>query len=193
MGFLTDDERKKKGALEAIEKKKLMRAKNAAYSDEKKIETVKAYVALGGHERLTAEAMGIAIQTVKLWKTSKWWKTLLEEVKRQDKIELSSKTKKLVNLSIDALQDRLEKGDWFYDQKQGALLRKPVNANELARINELMFNQHAVLEKATAETSDEKSNEEKLAELAERFAALAEKAFAKPPVQVTDVIYLEKT
>lgn len=198
--FLTDSASVKERSLKLIEKKALMaerkkhRQVRRLRSDETKIEVCKTYLALGGNATLTANVVGIPYETIKDWKTRDWWKTLISEIRKMEKVELSAKTKNIVDKTMALLADRLENGDFMYDQKKGCLIRKPINANELNKIATNMLDQKAVLDKATEEQVQTSTNEEKLAKLAVRFAELAQKAMEaeKKAVEVTDVIFVKE-
>lgn len=198
--LLTDSEAKKTAALAAIDKKALIeerkkhQRKYKMRSDSTKIDTIQTYLALGGNLRLTSAATGIAYTTLCSWKHSEWWKQLVTDIKKEEKLELSARTKRIVEKSMDLLADRLDNGDYIYDQKKGELIRKPLVAKDIHRIAIDMIDRKETLDKATEERVETKSNDDKLADLAARFADLAEKALDKPTpvVEVTDVIYMEK-
>lgn len=206
--LLTDSELKKGKALAVIEatvlKESLMaerKKKQKNYrlrSDYAKIEVVKSYIALGGNLQLTAASVGIPLRTLESWKASAWWKNLVNELKKAEKLELSAKTKLIIERSMDLLADRLENGDAYVDMKTGEVRRKPVGAVVLHQIAKDMIDRKNILDKAFEEKVIETSKDDKLAALAERFAKLAEMSIEKqkPQVNVTDVVYVtekEKT
>lgn len=197
--LLTDSPIKKAQALKHIEKhdtieaRRIEKKKQRMESDHTKIEVVKTFLALGGNLSLTAGATGIPLRTLFLWKSKNWWKELVENLRREEKLTLSAKTKRILELSMEQTLDRLERGDFVIDQKTGEFLRKPVPARELNKITSDMLEQKAKLDLATEEKQEMKSNDDKLADLAKRFAELAEKAMErpKPVIEVTDVIFKE--
>lgn len=197
--LLTDSPIKKAQALKHIDKHDLIEAKAVALkkprmaSDHTKIEVVKSYLALGGNLTLTSGATGIPIRTLFLWKTKNWWKDMVAALKREEKLTLSAKTKRILDLSMEQTLDRLENGDFVIDQKSGAFLRKPVSARELNQITKDMMERKEQLDISTEEKQELKGYDDKLAILAQRFADLAQLALEKPKpvVQVTDVIFAE--
>lgn len=197
--LLTDSEYRKKQVIAALDKEVLIaerkkhQRKMTLRSDSTKIEVVKTYLALGGNATLTAAATKIPFDTIKTWKTTNWWNQLVNDMRKAEKLELSAKTKRILDKSLDLVMDRLDNGDFFYDQKSGNLVRKPIPARELNKIAVDMIDQKFILDKATEEQVELTSNEEKLAKLAERFAELAATALArKPAVEVTDVVFVEE-
>jgi len=180
--MLTDSANKRAAAEKAEELKQLRQkrlalvAKRNHRSDEVKIETIKTYLALGGNLTLTSASTGIAYTTLKVWKASAWWNTVITELRKEEKLLLSTNTKKLMKVAMEALADRVENGNHIYDQKKGKLIRKPLEAKDLHKISVDLIDRAQVLDKATEETVNIQNDEDKLSKLAERFAALALKA-----------------
>ncbi len=200
--FLTDSEPKKQQALIALEREALVAERKKhqrAYkmrSDDTKVDVVKTYLALGGNLTLTANVTEISRDTLKVWKASNWWKTIVEELQKQEKLELSAKTKRILEKTMEVLADRVINGDFIYDQKMGRLVRKPICAATAHKISVDLIDRTQLLDKATEEKDDETSTDlTRLADLAKRFELLANKQeqqiTQKPVVQVTDVVYIE--
>lgn len=193
--FLTDSDVKRGIAISRLDtqvKKETLVKERKAYqmrSDSNKIEVIKTYVALGGNLALTAAATKVPIRTLESWKVQSWWKTIVAELKKADKLELSAKTKTIIEKSLELMNDRLDRGDIFYNPKTGEIQRKPVAIKELHHIAKDMMDRKHILDKAF-ETSDqiETPTGDKLAALAERFAQLAEMSLEKKRPVVTDVI-----
>lgn len=162
-------------------------------SDSTKVEVVKTFVALGGNLQLTAASCGIPHRTLQNWKATTWWKNLVSELKKAEKLELSAKTKTIIERSMMLLADRLENGDAFFNQKTGEVQRKPVSAKDLHTIAKDMMDRKLILDKAFEEKIVEATEGNKLAALAERFAKLAEATLEnKPKIEVTDVVFAEE-
>ena len=195
--LLTDSAKKREQAIAYLERRKtaLSQPKKHIYrSDNEKIEVVKTYLALGGNAALTASTMGVNVFTIHSWKKTKWWNDLVTQIQKQEKLELSVKTKKLIDKSLDLLVDRLENGDFIYDQKKGELIRKPLIAKDINKIANDMFVQKDVLDKATVMEQEVVGVEDKLLKLAEQFAKLANKVADKKPIEseIVDVEFVEK-
>ena len=201
--LLTDSVPKKEQALARIEKESLIaerkkhQKKLKYYSDDAKVNVIKTFLALGGNTTLTAHACGIAPRTVFLWKNTDWWKQIYNDLRKQEKLELSAKAKNILDKSMEVLADRVANGDYIYDSKKGELVRKPINAQVAIKITTDLMERKAILDKETEEEAPkEAQNAGMLEHLAERFAKLAtqalEKQTAKPPIEVTDVIFVEE-
>lgn len=198
--FLTDSEVKRGIALSRMEaeatKAELVknRKKYRMYSDANKIEVIKSYVALGGNLALTAAATNIPIRTLESWKVQSWWKHIVAELKKAEKLELSSKTKTIIDKSLELLNDRLDNGDFFYNPKTGQVERKPVSVKDVHLIaKDLMDRKHIIDKAFEVHEPLQEAAGDKLAALAERFAKLAEATLdKKKEVVVTDVVFAKE-
>lgn len=149
-----------------------------------------------GSLKLVSGALKIPFDTLKVWKTSEWWKTVEEDLRVQDDLQLSTRLQKIVNKSYDVIEDRLEHGDFVYDQKTGTMRRKPVNMRDAHRVAvDLMDKREVILERHMDGTSVTKDKiEETLADLAKNFAKIAATINeTKRPVEVTDVVFGKET
>ncbi len=144
------------------------------WSDKQKMEAIQSYLMLG-NLALTGRILNIPEVTLRVWKTTDWWKTAVAEVKSQEKIELSAKMKKIVKASLDVVEDRLVNGDFQFDQKSGEVVRKPVNMKDAHRVAVDLQQRQEVLDKLDGEVATEENQEAKLLKLAEKFAEMATK------------------
>lgn len=149
---------------------------NKQWSDAQKMEAVQSWLVLG-NLALVSRLLSIPEVTLRYWKASEWWNTVVAEIRSQEKIELSNKLKSIVNASLAVVEDRLSNGDYMFDQKTGQTIRKPVNMKDAHKVAVDLQDRQETLEKASMqkqETSDE-SVETKLLALADKFAELATK------------------
>lgn len=148
---------------------------NRSWSDAQKLEAIQSYLVLG-NLALTSRLLGIPEITLRVWKTKDWWKDQVAELKAQEKFELSAKMKKIVNASLAVVEDRLEHGDFQFDQKTGQTVRKPVNMKDAHKVAVDLQQRQEMLEKVSVEeTQQDTSVEDKLLKLAEKFADMATK------------------
>lgn len=105
-----------------------------SYSDKQKYDLIAAYKA-SGSLRIASAHVGVEYETAKKWKqNAAWWPEIEEEV-RLSQIHL--KSKRFQNLTDQAeriVQDRLENGEHFYDQKTGDIVRVPVKLEVAHRV-----------------------------------------------------------
>lgn len=152
---------------------------NSRYSDKQKVEAATSYLALG-NLALVSRVLGIPEITLRVWKASDWWKNLVEEIKMQERIELSARMKRLVEASQTIVAQRLETGDPVFDQKTGKIVYKPVAMKDAHKVAVDLIDRRKDLEKLTVEnTTGEKEDDKKLEKLAERFAEMATKSIQK--------------
>lgn len=191
---LTDNEREK--TKNRTKRKAKNAVGNTRYSDQQKIEAATSYIALG-NLALVSRVMGIPEITLRVWKASDWWKTLVEELKMQERIELSARMKRLVEASHTIVAQRLETGDPILNQKTGEIIYKPVSMKDAHKVAVDLIDRRKELEKLTVDTSTgEREDDRKLEKLAERFAEMATKSIQKKfdknrtiEGDVTDAVY----
>ncbi len=113
--------------------KKLMANRPNRHSDETKYKTVALYCQVGSLKAVGI-TLGIPYQTLKDWHATDWWKSIEDDIASQKKTKLSGQIEKVRDKAVNVVEDRLDNGDFFYDQKNGELIRRPVNADTAARI-----------------------------------------------------------
>lgn len=146
--------------------------KQAQYTDKEKLNAVTTYLMLGSIE-LTAATLKIPDRTLWYWKRSEWWSELVNEVKKEDRLVISSKLRKVLDKSWHLVEDRLENGDWFFNQKTGELQRKPVSLRDASKVAFDAATLHDKLDKQDHFVVATEQIEDKLAKLAQAFADLA--------------------
>lgn len=151
------------------------------WSDSQKVEAVKTYLILGS-VTLTAGALKIPRETLKYWRTMQWWREIEADLKTEDELQMSSRLKKIVAKSLDLVEDRLEHGNFVFDQKTGDIRRIPVPLKDVQATAIAAITQRDVIATRNYEKLNDGQIENKLEKLAERFAELA----AKKIVQIKD-------
>lgn len=163
---------------------------NKPWSMDQKVDAVKTFVVMGGNIAQTGQVLGIPYQTIQHWMKTQWWKDLYDELKHEDNIVLSHRLQKIVSKTMDLVEDRLEKGDIFYDQKLGKMVRKEVSLRDAHDVMRTTFQMRDQIEKPAAVVLEESSVADKLTQLAKQFEQFATAQKQKPPVEVTDVVYI---
>lgn len=149
-----------------------------------KFEAVQLYLMLGGSVAKTAGALKIPEQTVWTWKKTDWWHEYENQIRREENLALSARLQRAIGKSMEVLEDRLEHGDWIYDQKTGKMVRKPVSLKDAQKtVNDFIDKREKLVETQQLTIAAEQI-EDKLAKLANAFANLS-----KPQVTVTDVVF----
>lgn len=169
-----------------------VKAAEKRWGDDQKIEAVQAFVALGGNVSATATALRVPRPTIQRWMKTQWWQDLYLEIKQETNFVLSHRLEKIVARSMDLVEDRLEKGDFFYDQKTGKIIRKEVSLRDAHDVMQSSFKMKDMLEKPQVVQLEESSISEKLNQLAQQFESFASAQKEKPKVTVTDVMFVEE-
>lgn len=170
---------------------------NKRWSDAQKMEAVQSYLLLG-NLALVGRLLGIPEITLRVWKASNWWKDVVEDIKTQEKIELSAKMRKLVSAGLAVVEDRLENGDYQYDQKSGQVVRKPVSMKDAHKVAVDLQARQEVMERSERPELSDEGVENKLLKLAEKFADMATKkieqrATEHRTVDVSDAVIKDET
>lgn len=162
------------------------------YSDSQKIEAVTTYLMVGSLP-LVASLLKININTLKLWKKSEWWKDVELDLRTQQDLQLSKRLQGIVTRSLDAIEDRLDNGDFVYDQKTGKIRRKPVSMRDAHKVMmDVQERADTLIDRHIQEQSVSTDKIEKtLDKLAAEFARIASQVTSKS-VEVTDVIFAEE-
>lgn len=168
---------------------------NKQWSDNQKMEAIQSYLLLG-NLALTSRILGIPEITLRVWKRTDWWADMVNEIKSQDRIQLSSRMKKIVDASLTVVEDRLLNGDYQFDQKTGQNIRKPVNMKDAHKVAVDLQDRQDLIEKSQKPEITEDKIELRLLQLANTFADMATKRIEqtkdiKRTVDVEDAEYTE--
>ena len=159
---------------------------------EKRIEVVSQYLVLG-NMKMVAAITGVRYDLIRTWKGQPWWKELEAEIRSTQNIEMDTKLTKIVDKSLDAVLDRVENGDYIYDQKSGEIRRKPAALRDVHRVSVDMLSKRELIRggaDARKETT-QISVQEQLKMLAQEFAKWVDKdkrpVIDLNPEDVTDI------
>lgn len=180
--------------LPSVKRRPVLKRK-AHWSDSQKLEAIQTFLILGSL-KMTSAALSIPYKTLQIWKASEWWKTMIEEMRVQEDLQLSQRLKKIIAKSYDVLEDRLEHGDFVYDQKTGEMRRKPVSMKDTHRVAvDLVQQRQELVDRHLGEkTVTEDKIEKTLANLADQFAKIASQVNVnKPSMEITEVIFGKET
>lgn len=162
-----------------------------SHSWEKRMEVVSRYMLLG-NIRVVSEQTGVQYSTIVDWKKQDWWADMVDQIRRQKKTKTSESITKIVESSLDVLQDRLTNGDFILNNKTGEIIRKPVGAKEAITIANQLMQRQIQLEDLIERTSKtEESTQETLKLLANEFIKWQKKN--KPEtIDVEDAVVIDK-
>lgn len=141
------------------------------WSDTQKLEAVKTYL-MTGNIAMTSGILKIPEQTVRRWSRTAWWVEIVDDLRTQDELTLSTRLKKIVEKTFDVVEDRLEHGDYVYDQKSGQMRRKPVSLRDAHKVGLELDNKRDTILNRQAPRASEEQIDDKLNKLAAKFAAI---------------------
>jgi transposase-like protein len=164
---------------------------NVRWSDKQKLEACTMYFMVGDNLSLISKTLNISYETLKVWKTSNWWKELEKEIRKEERLELSTRLKKAIDKSWDIVADRLEHGDHVYNQKTGEIIRKPVVLRDAANVAKSAVELREKLNLEENHTIAAEHITDKLNKLAVAFTNLSKGIVTPPPAE--DIDFVERT
>ncbi len=143
-----------------------------AWSHQKRVEVATAH-AMGLSAPMIQAATGVSAETIRHWRMEEWFKELIEELRRDEDIQVDAKLTKIVNKSLETIVDRLENGDFMFDPKEGEFRRKPLNARDVVKVADIMFDKRNLLRGKPTTISGKEQISDRLLKLAEDFKRFA--------------------
>lgn len=162
---------------------------NTTWSMEARIQAVSQYLVLG-NMALVSATTGIPHQLLRGWKAQPWWKDVEAQVRSTENIQTDSKLSKIVDKSLDAVLDRIENGEFVYNQKTGQIIRKEASLRDITNASVAFLSKRELLRGNATDRKEttQVSVAEQLKELALEFAKWSDK---KPKLEtvidITDV------
>lgn len=150
------------------------------WKESKKIEAVTTYLSTGNLSE-TARMLGVPIRTLESWKISDWWKEIVKRIQSDEDQELDAKTSKVINKALDNLMDRIENGEYIYDQKTGQLKRTPAKLRDLNTAFNNLLDKRQLLRNKPTRIVEQQSTAVQLQNLAEQFKQFTNKQTKELP------------
>jgi transposase-like protein len=145
-----------------------VKGKRTHFTDKEKLRAVSTY-AVAGNSRRVAEITGIPEGTIRSWKSTEWWHEAMQKIVVEQDDELGTKLTNLVNKAVDEVNDRLENGNYVYNPKLDKLIRKPVDAKELAIVTAISIDKRQLLRGLPTSRTESVSQTDRLTKLQEQF------------------------
>ena len=163
-----------------------MSDKRIHWNPEKKAAAVTAYIALGNSELVEAITK-IPAGTIRAWRRMEWWKELEGVLREEEHSTLDSKLRKVVEKSLELVMDRLENGDFVFDQKTSQCIRRPVNLKDVHKVSTETIDRREILKKFSVKAINKPSLENHIKELAAQFEQFTKSLRRPREVDVIDV------
>ena len=162
------------------------------YTWDKKLKVVEKYLALG-NMRAVSDLEEVPYQTLKDWKQQDWWDQLVEEIRSSRRTLKSNKMSDIIDKSLEAIADRLEKGDYVLDNKTGKIKRRPCSLRDVQAMTNNLLARQIQLEQLADKMEHRSENvQDTLATLAKEFTKWAQKQAKTQNVDVVDVVPTEQ-
>ena len=107
--------------------------RNHTWSQEARIQAVSQYLVLG-NMALVSACTKIPHQLLRAWKQQPWWAETEAQIRATENLQMDNKLSKIVDRSLDAVLDRVENGEFVYNQKTGAIIRRSVSMKDAAKV-----------------------------------------------------------
>jgi hypothetical protein len=143
--------------------------------------------------KMVSAMTGVSHELIRQWKAQPWWKELENEIRQTQNIEMDTKLSKIVDKSLDAVLDRVENGDFIYDQKSGEIKRKPAALRDIHRVATDTISKRELIRGNATERKEttQISVQEQLKMLAMEFAKWQTQPKETIDVQMVEVIDVE--
>lgn len=103
------------------------------FSMDRKVEACTLYAVYGNVEEVE-RITKIPANHIRAWKQESWWIDLTRQIYVEQNENLGANINKILDKTLVHLSDRLENGDYLYDQKTGNFKRKPVDTKVLTML-----------------------------------------------------------
>jgi hypothetical protein len=157
------------------------------YPDSVKQDALKLWLVTGNLSQVST-SMNIPYDTLKVWRHSKWWAELSQEIRTEGHLALSAKMQKIADKAMTETLDRLENGEPVVIQKTGEIVNKPVSMRDAHQVAVSFQDRALKLQNSPSDEAAQLAVHDRLTQLAEAFAKMAGTQKKK---EVIDVAFTE--
>jgi hypothetical protein len=140
-----------------------------------------------GNMAETAVVTGIPLQTLKVWKTTDWFKDYSLQLQTVDVQQMDSNLKRVIQKALKATEERIDMGDAQFDQKTGDIIRIPIKAHVALKITTELLTKQQKLNENPIKEEVEKTIDSRLLKLSEEFARFANARANTIEIEAVDV------
>lgn len=175
------------GRFVYVREKKTLPHEPGWWDKKKQLEAVTTYLATGSIAE-TSRIINVPYRTVQSWKLeSEWWPKVVEEIQSGENQKIDQKMSRIIDKTLEKLVERIEDGDYMYDQKTGRMVKVPLKARDLERITSGLFDKRQLIRKQPTNIKSDPSNQtDRLLKLAEQFASFAAGKEKEEPKEIVD-------
>lgn len=152
------------------------------WKEAKRIEAVTLWLSTGSLSE-TGRLLGIPYKTLEGWKSQDWWKELVAKIQSEQDQQLDAKTSKIIDKALAGLLDRIENGEYIYDQKTGKTKQMPAKLRDLNFAFNTLLDKRQLLRNKPTKIVEQQSTAIQLQNLAESFAKFVNKTVTELPTE----------
>jgi hypothetical protein len=125
---------------------------------------------------------GIPRATIYQWKGMPWWQELVDQIQTESNQELDTKLSRIIDRSLDAVNERIEGGEFILDSKTGTVKRVPVKLKDVHRVAVDLLDKRDLLRTKPQERVEQAAAVDILKRLAGQFADWAKVHIKEPRI-----------
>lgn len=157
------------------------------HSDKKRLEVVTTYLALG-KVPMVESVTGVPRATIRQWKMQPWWKELVAQIQTESDQELDTKLTKIIERSLDAVNERIEGGEFILDSKTGTVKRIPVKLRDVHRVAVDLLDKRDLVRAKPEKSKEQEIQADVLKKLADQFSDWVKVHLKKEPKIIEGVV-----
>ena len=158
------------GKFVYVKAKKTLPHQGGHWSEKKKYEAVCLWVS-GLNLREVSLQLNVPYDTLGKWRASSWWNDIVKDLQSEDKQKTDAKLTKILDKTLDTIMDRLEEGEYIYDQKTGKVKRTPVKLRDATVAMNTVLDKRQLIRREPTKIVEQSNTTQQLQNLAEQFAA----------------------
>ena len=170
------------GKLVYVKMNKTKAGQLGHWKEAKRIEAVTVYLSTGSLAE-TGRLLGIPYKTLEGWKSQDWWKELVAKIQSEQDQQLDAKTSKIIDKALEGLLDRIENGEYIYDQKTGKTKQMPAKLRDLNFAFNTLLDKRQLLRNKPTKIVEQHSTAVQLQNLADSFAKFVNKTVTELPTE----------
>lgn len=152
------------------------------YPDSKKLEVVTTFLALGKAPMVSA-VCDVPVQTIRQWKMQPWWADMVSQIQTESDQQLDAKLSAIIERSLDAVNERIEGGEFILDSKSGTVKRVPVKLRDVERVAVDLLDKRDILRGRPDKQKQQEVQVDILKKLADQFSDWVKIHIKKEPIE----------
>jgi hypothetical protein len=111
-----------------------------------------------------------------------WWSEMVDQIQTESNQELDTKLTNIIDRSLEAVNERIEGGEFILDSRTGTVKRIPVKLKDVHRVAVDLLDKRDLLRLKPHERMEQAATVDILKKLATQFAAWAKNNIKEPRV-----------